>query len=523
MPTQKIIHFILLATVFTTGASVLILEVGAVRLLAPYFGSSLYVFSSVLTVVLFALALGYTYGGKLSDQYPYHTPLYFIITLGGLSLLLLSVLALYILPYLAPQLSTLSGPLFLSLFLFFIPALLLGVDSPYVIKLLSKEVTEDKRGEVVGRTFFWSTAGSIVGSISSGFILIPTFGLTNTLIGTSVVLMVLGIGGGILVFRSLTTQPTFDRRNYIQIPKKYFLIFIVLLLLTLYFFFQTLTTEANVVYEDDGFYSRITIYDGIYNGKEARFLRQDSNSSSAMYLESDDLVYPYVQYSLFYKHLIPKPNNFLMLASGAYTIPRAIHLEEPQANIDVVDIEPGLYDLAVAYFRLPTSTKITDHVIDARSYINTSEKKYDYVFIDVFNSGQFVPQHLITREFFTTLKNDVSQDGIVIMNFIGTQPFEATGRTLSGSFTKTVASVFPNYKMYSGRNDNIHQQQNLIYIMRNGDIPLSIPFDATIRIKGKDIEASTLEINPEKIIHSEDIIFTDDFVPSDTLLFKERF
>ncbi len=523
METQKIIHFILLATVFTTGASVLIVEVGAVRLFAPYFGSSLYVFSSVLTVVLFALALGYTYGGKLSDQYPYHTPLYFIITLGGLSLLTLSVTALYVLPTLAPHLSPLSGPLFLSIFLFFIPALLLGIDSPYVIKLLSKEVSEEKRGAVVGRTFFWSTAGSIVGSISSGFILIPTFGLTNTLIGTSVVLLTLGIGGGFFVFKLLKTQSTFDKRNNIHFSRKHYFIFIGIILCSLYFFLETLTTEANVVYEDDGFYSHITIYDGMYNGKPARFLKQDSNSSSAMYLNSDDLVYPYVQYSLLYKHLIPNPDTFLMLASGAYTIPRAIHLEEPQTEIDVVDIEPGLYDLAVSYFRLPTSTKITDYVIDARAYINTSEKKYDYIFIDVFNSGQFVPQHLITQEFFTALKEDLTPDGIVIMNFIGTQPSETSGRTLSGSFTKTVASVFSNYKMYSSRNENIHQQQNFIYIMRNGETPLSIPSDTTIKVKGVDIEASKLQINPEKIIHTEDIVFTDDFVPSDTLLFKERF
>lgn len=523
METQKIIHFMLLATVFTTGAAVLIVEVAAVRLLAPYFGSSLYVFSSILTVVLFALALGYTYGGKLSDRYPYHTPLYFIITLGGFSLLLLSVLALYVLPYLAPQLSPLSGPLFLSIFIFFLPALLLGIDSPYVIKLLSQDATAEKSGEVVGRTFFWSTAGSIVGSISSGFILIPIFGLTHTLIATSVVLITLGIGGGFLVCTFLKKQNSYDIRNEIHLSKKYYLVFIGTVLFCLYFFFQTLKTEANVVYEDDGFYSHITIYDGMYNGRSARFLKQDSNNSSAMYLESDDLVYPYVQYALFYKYLIPSPDNFLMLASGAYTIPRAIHLEEPEANIDVVDIEPGLYDLAVSFFRLPTSTKITDHVIDARAYINTSNKKYDYVFIDVFNSGQFVPQHLITQEFFLALKNDLNVNAIIIMNFIGTQPILTSGRTLSGSFTKTVASVFPNYRLYSGRNEHIHQQQNLIYIMRNGDAPLLIPHNATIKIKGKDIEASKLEVNPEKIIHTEDIVFTDDYVPSDTLLFKERF
>ena len=122
---QRYTRFLLFSTVFTTGAAVLIMEVAAVRMLAPYFGSSLYVLSSVLTVVLFALALGYYAGGRLSDRFPYHIPLYGIITLGVFTLLTLTVISLYVLPQSAASVPLLFGPLFYSILFFFLPAFLL--------------------------------------------------------------------------------------------------------------------------------------------------------------------------------------------------------------------------------------------------------------------------------------------------------------------------------------------------------------------------------------------------------------
>ncbi len=517
---EKYIRPILFTTVFLTGAGVLIMEVSAVRMLAPYFGSSLYVLSSVLTVVLFALALGYYYGGKLSDRFPYHLPLYVLITLGGLSLLLMTVVASYTLPNTAVMMPLLLGPLMYSIVFFFLPAFLLGIDSPFVIKLLSQETTEAESGSVVGATFFWSTAGSISGSLLSGFFLIPTFGLIMTMTMTGIVIVALGIGGGLVLRTILRKRKNYDQRN--ELRMKPFILGVITLLIIVTYLLFTNPAYADSLYAKDGYYAHINIFDGSYFGQTVRFLKQDTNNSSAIYLESDELVYPYTQFSHVYKELFPEPKNFLMLAGGAYTIPRALNQAMPELEIDVVEIEPELFELAHTYFKLPITDKIQNHTMDSRSYLARTDRTYDYIFVDTFSSGHFVPPHLVTKEFLELMKARLSPNGIVVMNFIASRPV-ATERSLTGSFTKTVASVFSNFSIYTMRREIPEQPQNLMYVMRNGDESLELSASSSVRIKNRQVLLSTLKLDPNSLVSTSDIVFTDDHAPVETLLLKERF
>jgi spermidine synthase/MFS family permease len=516
---NKTIRLILYTTVFTTGAAVLIMEVAAVRLLSPYYGSSLYVLSSVLTTVLFALSLGYYFGGRLSDRFPSYLPLYTIITLGGLSLLGLVLTALYVLPASAGMFPLVFGPLIFSIFFYFIPAFLLGIDSPYVIKLLSQEVSKDESGEVVGATFFWSTAGSITGSIAAGFFLIPTFGLKETMMGTGIVVTLLGVGGGLLIHflmnRSSSGSNGFNR----QIGS--FVCLSLGILVGLVYLLQTHTLHANAVYERDGYYSNILVLDGLFFDKPTRFLKRDTNNSSAIFLESDDLVYPYARFAPLYTHLIPDPEHFLMLGGGAYTIPRYLHLQDPDLTIDIVEIEPSLHQIAIDYFRFPQADTITNHVMDARVFLNATTTQYDYVFVDAFSTGHFIPPHLVTKEFFEELRARLKPDGIVMLNFIGSlSPLNT--RTITGSFTKTVLSVFPNTQVYTTRLSTPNQPQNMMFILRNGDAPITFPTDVLIDTYTGRHLMMELEISTTSLTRSEDIVFTDNFAPVETLLLKER-
>jgi Predicted spermidine synthase with an N-terminal membrane domain len=177
-------RLIFFATIFITGAAVLIFEVAAVRALSPYFGASIYVISSVLTVILAALSLGYYFGGRLADRRPEPGVLYIIIGMSGLVMNGLFYLSLHLFPIAGSVLPITFGPLILAAVFFLMPAFLLGIDSPFVIKLLTTNDTEHN-GAVVGSTFFWSTIGSIVGSLISGFVLIPYLGLDYTFVGTA--------------------------------------------------------------------------------------------------------------------------------------------------------------------------------------------------------------------------------------------------------------------------------------------------------------------------------------------------
>src|SRR3989344_8293886 len=169
-------RYSLLASVFITGAAVLIVEVTATRILSPYFGNTIYTVTSVIGVVLTALSLGYYIGGIISDKYPSQKIFFAIIIVSGFFILFLRLLIYFLLPFLANNFSIISGPLISSLFLFFIPSFLLGTLSPYAIKLQQVNVVKEGVGKAAGEVFFWSTFGSIVGTIAAGFFLIPRIG-----------------------------------------------------------------------------------------------------------------------------------------------------------------------------------------------------------------------------------------------------------------------------------------------------------------------------------------------------------
>jgi len=183
---------LLLISVFITGACVLIIEVVAVRVLSPHYGNTIFTVSSVISVILAALSIGYYAGGKFADRHPSLRWFFGIILVSGLVVLIIHFLGTIILPILSTSLSLVSGPLVSSLLLFLAPAILLGTLSPYAIKLQSVQVPEQGVGSVSGKIFFWSTLGSIIGSLLAGFVLIPNFGIDYIFITTGVVLFLLG-------------------------------------------------------------------------------------------------------------------------------------------------------------------------------------------------------------------------------------------------------------------------------------------------------------------------------------------
>ena len=313
------IHRSLFITVFITGAAVLIIEVAAVRILSPIFGSSLYVLSSVLTIILAALSIGYWFGGKWADRNPSIQILYSIIAGGGLCVLVLLLLAQLLLPSIGTISSPMAGPLFFSLGLFFIPTFLLGIVSPYVIKIQSLTTPTEHIGSVVGATFFWGTGGSIVGSLATGFLLIPGLGVYRTIMLVGVALIALGV-----LMPLNTNQP---------LPKK---IVATLLLSALILggllIIIGLKQQNKYIFYDDGIYSTIKIEDKLFDGEPVRFLLRDANSSSAVYFDSKKLVFPYTKFVLLYNKLVSNPREVLVLGGGAYTIPRTLTDQEPKPS-----------------------------------------------------------------------------------------------------------------------------------------------------------------------------------------------
>jgi spermidine synthase len=441
--------------VFLTGAAVLVIEVVAIRILSPFYGNTIYTVSSVISVILIALSLGYYAGGRYSDMFPSKKRFFTIILLSGLILMALYVSGSLFLASLSKNLSLQFGPLVSSLILFLLPSLLLGALSPFAIKLQSIETPEQGMGGISGKIFFWSTLGSITGSLLTGFVLIPKFDLDQIYLSTGLLLFFLGFIPLVMAGAN---------------KKKLSLFIIVAIVLFFGSIFVFDYYRESAIYAKNGVYEKIKIYDEYRQGRSIRYFEQDKSSSGAMFLDSDDpkdLVYEYTKYYSIYRIFTPHPKNILVIGGGAYSIPKALMADVPDAEIDVCEIEPELYSLAKKYFKLRDSPNLHPLTEDGRRWLSRTEKMYDYIFSDVYFSMYSIPSHFTTQEFFATAKEKMNEGGIFVANLIG--DLSRRQPSLIFSEMKTFQSVFPNSYFFAVRSAKDIGPQNIIFVGYKSD------------------------------------------------------
>ncbi len=487
----------LLLVVFITGACVLVLEVVAVRILSPFFGNTIYSYSSILSVILGALSAGYYLGGTYADKHPDYEHFFKLILYSGLTVLLLQFLVVFVVPGIAYDLPLTTGPLAISALLFAFPSFLLGMLSPYAIKLQDVMHPKEGVGKLSGEVFFYSTIGSIAGSLLTGFVLIPNFGIQRIVIGTGVVLIALG-ALGLLQYR----------------VKKKTIIALSVLSLLLVAFIESATSELapNVVTVTDGIYERIAVMDTSFRGVPTRLLMQDRSASSAINKETGGLVFEYAPYYQLYKLTDRKPSNALFIGAGAYTFPKALLADIPDVPIDVVEIEPKLYDISKKYFGLPETDKLHVHTEDGRRFLHDTTNTYDYIYSDVYSTVYSLPTHLATREYFELVKSRMSKDGIFIANVIG--DLAPREHSLALSEIKTFKEVFPNSYFFAVNSPNQDGTQNNMFLAVNNDKPLDLTKPVVIdTVTNAPIDLQKQRINIEALNLNNQIVFTDSFAP----------
>lgn len=493
---------LLLVSVFITGLAVLVIEIVAIRILSPHYGNTIYATSSVIGTVLAALSLGYYIGGVLSDKYPSHRFFYGIIFISGLLTISIQILDNNLLPYLS-ILSITIGPFISSLLIFFIPAFSLGILSPFAVKLHKKEY--DKIGQQSGEVFFWSTLGSIAGSILSGFFLIPYFGIDTIIVGTGIFLSMWGFCG-FLFFKPV------HKRVVIGM----IFLFLFTVFLTWYYIPQK---SLAVLYQKDGVYEKIKISDGQWNNHPARFLFQDRSYSAAMYLDSDELAYDYTKYYELYKLVNPKAKSAFVIGGGAYSIPKALLKESPNMQVDVAEIEPELFNLAKNYFNLTDTSRLHNYTEDGRHFLNKNPKKYDIIVSDVYYSFFSIPAHFTTKEFFNLTKNRLNDNGVFIGNFAGNLDQKSPSFILSE--IKTFKNVFPNSYFFAVNSLASKVPQNIIFLGVNNEKQLNLGSDAISKNNNPIIRnLPQKNINVHNLTLSQYSEITDNFSPIEYLVSK---
>jgi spermidine synthase len=493
--------FGLLLSVTLAGMAVLVIEITAIRMLAPFFGNSIFTISSVIGIMLAALAFGYYLGGTLADRKPSAVWFFSLIVVAGCSVLLLQFLNAVVLPGVAYKLSLIDGPLIVSLLMFFLPAMFLAMLSPFAIALLHARGAGRGVGNASGLVFFWSTLGSIAGSLATGFLLIPHWGIGNIVAATGSGLVLLG-GAGLLMTRGL--------------PKIFPVGLALLGVISGIALAHVATADGRgVVFAADGLYEKIVIRDIPYRDRTARILLQDLSVSGGLFLDDGSMAFDYTKYFDLYRLFTPELKTALAIGGGAYSVPRSILHDSPRAIVDVAEIDPSLHALALRYFDLPGDARLRNHVIDGRRFLHDTAERYDLIFSDAYRSFISAPPQFATLEFFRLARSRLRDNGVLIANFYGS--LAPDSRAAIYSVWRTMRAAFPQVYVIATVSPSSEELQNFIFVGHNASNPdkrtdlrqaAAMEF-ATPILKG----VAALELRAADALLDAHPVLTDDFAP----------
>lgn len=419
----------LLVTALLCGATVMVVEVLGSRVIGPFFGASLYVWTALITVTLVALALGYWCGGVLSDRHRNYTDwLYGVIAAAGLLIVLVPLVKLPVIK-LAMPLGLRLGSLVAAGMLFGPALALLGMVSPLVIRAALRETAGV--GRTVGLFSSVSTVGSFVGTLCTGFVLIAYFNVDRIFLVTGGWLLLLAIAYGVLY-----------RRFWLALP-------LLLVPLVVPESGTAITkllpsgTRVTRTFYKDSYYGNMQVLDYSYGDKHTRELVVDATIQGGIDLKTGTSVYEYAYFLQYIPRLIhPTGRECLVIGLGAGVVP--MWYEQQGVRTDVVDIDPMVFDVARRFFSFSVSGQTI--VDDARYFLNRSDKQYDYVILDVFN-GDNTPFHVLSKEALQTVKQRMAPGGVLGINIWGSLYQETY---MSASIVRTLKEVFSTVDMYPG-------------------------------------------------------------------------
>lgn len=404
----------------------MVIEVLGSRVLGPFFGVSLFVWTSLITVTLVALAVGYAAGGILSDRKSDPAYLYLIILAAGVCAIVTPHLKASVLKA-CLSLGLRAGSLASSAVLFGPTLFLLGCVSPYIVRIAAREMKNI--GRTVGIFYAISTVGSFLGTLLTGFVLIAYFRVDRIFEFVGLALICLAVAYFV-----------FFRRKFYVIPV-IFVPFLFFLTPSIHEKVLTNGTRVSEVFSTDSFYGNLKVLDYSYMDRHNRELMIDGLVQGGVDMSNGMSVYEYSYLMEFLPYGInPTGKHCLVLGLGGGSIP--MWYEERGIKTDVVDINPLIAGIAERYFGFRTSGDMI--ISDARYYLSRTEKKYDYIIVDVAN-GDMTPSHIMSLECFRLIKERLTERGILAVNMAGSLK---KNTLMTASLLKTLREVFGTVKIY---------------------------------------------------------------------------
>ncbi len=489
--------------VFVSNACIMIVELVAGRLIAPFVGVALYTWTSVIGVILAGISLGNYVGGKVADRFASRRTLGLVFIVAGLASLSILITTRYI----GDAGTPVTWPLILRILfftsaIFLLPSAILGAISPLVIKLTLQDLS--KTGNVVGKIYAYSALGSILGTFATGFFLISWFGTRTIVLAVSLVLMALG---ALLGDWGRRPQPVLFLATALLAGSSIFaqvqgLLASNCLRETNYF---CIRVREQVV--EDGAFVQVLILDRLVHS-------YTSLTDPTRLVYAYEKVYAEIARYVARRH---QPLRALFIGGGGYTFPKYLEAIFPDSQLEVAEIDPGVTQTAYDHLGLSSSTLIRTTNVDARMFLANldREKRYDLVLGDAFNDYS-VPYHLTTREFNDLVAAHLSDDGVYAVNLIDGRHTE-----FLRSYLRTARLTFAHvYLVPAGFSWETDVRTTHVVVMSQRALDLS-EFDAIEGIDGVQ-RVKAWRVPEERVAallaSDPQVILTDDYVPVDQFL-----
>ena len=468
---NRVKKYYLYLTIFITGGVVLVIEILGTRILAPFYGSTIFVWASLIAVTLGFLALGYWLGGRLADKSPSSRVFYLLVFLSGFSVFILYTLKPIFIGW-SDMMGLKYAPLMAAALLFGLPFTIFGTLSPFVIRLLTTSVSGS--GKSAGSVFATGTAGSLAGALVGGFYAIPIFSIQIIVYALVALTSFIALIGAILVRqKSASIRP--ERR----ILGLLLLLTVGLIGVLIYrgplveaatidspVFVQETLYQSNNFYGDNKLIGQPRALDG-----QLCFLI-DSTVQGCID-KNEDYEYSYIPLAAV-ADALPDDSRFLMLGLGVGEY--FYYFPPTDLQVDVVDINPATFEateVAIEVLQQYNDPRavLTDyqpHTEDARAFLRDSNDQYDLIFTDLLSNVVF-PDYVFTQEAFSLVLEHLTDDGTFILSVVGKTNGEDR---VVNAVIATLQSVFPHVYIFSEHPDHFFEYNLIMARTREIDLEL---------------------------------------------------
>ena len=442
--------FFLIVLVFVGGMTSLALEMSASRLLGAYFGTSLYIWGCLIGMILLYLTVGYFIGGYLADRHPSERVLCTITTIAAITILIIPFVSRPVLSWSITAIAQISVSIFLTslvgtMLLFAIPVTLLGFVSPFAMRLVTKDL--GRSGRISGSVYAVSTVGSLFGAFLPVLWFIPTFGVRRTILIFGVLLFAASLWGLRLPDSGERTRGLRERLvpcNGWVCPYGFLRLGFVLALVVLLLPLDSLKSIPYLVYDKESLYNYIQVTQQPDGTRQ--LILNEGGAVHSIYSPDPDQILTgwYWDYFLAapYFHAGMQPGDvhrvgIIGLAAGTIAH-QFTRVYGPAVQIDGAEIDPAIVAVGRKYFAMNESN-LHIYTEDGRTFLSTTHQQYDVVAIDAFDQP-YIPFQFTTREFFTLVREHMTDTGTVVLNTAHT----THDYRLVQAFINTMQQVFPS-------------------------------------------------------------------------------